>query len=288
MSHSSRPTFPWPPSQPLSRSLIRTFPRRTIATLAASLLGCLPLLGANAQGISAQASAAATTTTATTAAPAIPRPAPPRDTRQSAPRHADTAIHLQRNAPQAPPLLLRAYRALQDGQLDAAAPDYRSALARDPHDLDALLGLAHIATRRGDNEYAATLYGRALESDPGDADALAGLTALQGLIDPAQAESRLKSALDSSPTSASLHLALGGLMAEQQRWHEAQQAYFRALTLIPDNADILFNLAVCLDHLRQSQLAAQHYRRAMDLAGKSPATFDRRAVEQRLAELASS
>ena len=91
------------------------------------------------------------------------------------------------------------------------------------------------------------------------------------------------------PDSPVLYFALGNLYAQQSRWSEAQQAYFRAYAGDPDNADFLFNLAVSLDHLHQNKLAAQYYQMALKTAETNAATrpvsFDRIQVRARIAEL---
>src|SRR5262249_43234264 len=76
------------------------------------------------------------------------------------------------------------------------------------------------------------------------------------------------------PGANVLHFTLGNQLAQQGRWAEAQQAYFKAMAADPDNPDFAFNLAVSLDHLRQSKLAADYYRRAIALAEKHGASFD--------------
>ena len=174
---------------------------------------------------------------------------------------------------------------MQEGRFDEAQRHYAQALQGDPRNVDALLGLALIASRQGRGAQAESLYLRALDANPADPDAQAGLINLRGQGDPQQAESRLKTLLASQPESSALHFALGNLLSRQSRWAEAQQAYFRAWATAPENADIVYNLAVSLDHLRQNRLAAQHYRMALDAATRRPAAFDRAAVERRLAEL---
>ena len=47
-------------------------------------------------------------------------------------------------------------------------------------------------------------------------------------------------------------------------WPDAQQAYFRAYSSVPDNADYAFNLAVGLDRLSQRKLALSYYQRALE------------------------
>ena len=192
-------------------------------------------------------------------------------------------LRLKKNSAPAP--LERAYDELQAGRLDAAQRDYELVLRSDAKNTDALLGLATIAARQGQNEQAQSYYLRALESDPNDATALAGLSNTRAQADPGLAESRLKNALDHQPESAALHFALGNLYSRQRRWSEAQQAYFRAYAAEPDNVDVIFNLAVSLDHLRQHKLAAQYYAMAIDGARAQRASFDAQQVRQRILEL---
>jgi uncharacterized protein HemY len=124
-----------------------------------------------------------------------------------------------------------------------------------------------------------------LEADPANVTAQAALINLRGQSDSGPSESRLKILLASQPESPSLHFALGNLYARQGRWSEAQQAYFQAYALEPDNADTLFNIAVSLDHLRQNKLAAQYYRMALNAAETRRSAFDQNAVGKRLLEL---
>jgi len=71
----------------------------------------------------------------------------------------------------------------------------------------------------------------------------------------------------------------------QGRWAEAQQHYFKAFAADPDNADFAYNLAVSLDHLRQSGLALEYYRRALALAEKRGASFELAAARSRAQQL---
>jgi tetratricopeptide (TPR) repeat protein len=179
--------------------------------------------------------------------------------------------------------LNQAYEAFHADRLGDARRGYEQVLRNDPRNADALLGLAAIAARQGQFERSQDLYLRVLEADPGDITAQAALISLRGSSDAGQSESRLKTLLGGQPDSSPLHFALGNLYARQGRWSEAQQAYFEAYAHDPDNGDYLFNVAVSLDHLRQSKLAAQYYRMALSATRRS--TFDRNAATQRLVDL---
>ena len=196
-----------------------------------------------------------------------------------------SAVALSRTSPRAQPAVEQAYASLQAGNLAAARRDYEQVLRSDARNVDALLGLAAIAAREGHAEQAHEYYLRALEADPNDATAQAGFINTRSHADPEQAESRLKTALARRPDSAALHLALGNLYARQNRWGEAQQAYFQVYAAEPGNPDSLFNLAVSLDHLHQDKLAIQYYQMALDVGANRPAMFNREQAQQRLTEL---
>lgn len=214
--------------------------------------------------------------------PARPTPpaAPP-----SALFAAETSVHFSRSQAKTEQPLERAYAALQAGRLDEAQHGYEAILRHDGKNTDALLGLASIATRIGQDERAQTFYQRAYESDPSNATAQAGLLNNKGQTDAAQTESRLKTALSKQPNAPALHFALGNLYARQERWSEAQQAYFNAYSVDPDNPDFIVNLAISLDHLHQSKLAAQYYRMALAAAETRRAAFDAEPIKARLREL---
>jgi len=135
-------------------------------------------------------------------------------------------------------------------------------------------------------ESAEAIYQRLLRADPRDPHANAGLLALRGaLVDPVAAESRVKSMLAADPESSVLYFALGNQYARQARWPEAQQAYFKAYSGDAENPDFAYNLAVSLEHLRQTRPAADYYRRALALAEKRGASFDPAAARERLRQL---
>ncbi len=189
------------------------------------------------------------------------------------------------------PAVAAGYASLAEGNVEAARDHYVRALAGDAGNRDALLGMATIALRGGNTSAAQVMYQRVLEIYPRDPYASAQLSALRSGSDAAGAESRVKSLLANEPDragAAPLHFALGNQMAAQNRWPEAQQAYFNAFTAEPDNPDYCFNLAVSLDQIRQPKLAFEHYARALELAQKRHPGFDVERAKARLDQLAIS
>lgn len=197
----------------------------------------------------------------------------------------DSPIRVTREPLRVDPAINRGFEAFNRGELTMAQLEYERARKTDPRNPDILHGLAAIALRQGRYDQAETYYRQVLESDPQDSVALAALLNQRGQMDPGATESRLKSLAASQPDLAAPHFSLGNLYARQARWSDAQQAYFRAYSAEPDNPDILYNLAISLEHLRQNKLAAQYYAQALTAATNRPAGFDRAQAAARLKSL---
>jgi len=211
------------------------------------------------------------------------RPEPSSDSLRAGEALAPIAI----NAPTLAidPLVEQAYQAFLRNDLAAARDGYQRALAREPSNRDALLGLAAIDVRSGQLTSAEGRYLRLLEIDPRDSHAVASLISLRGQLDPVASESRLKSLIANQPETALLHFSLGNQYAQQSRWSEAQAAYFKAHSVDPENADYAFNLAVSLDQLHQGKLALEFYQRALALTEKRAASFNPAHARLRVQEL---
>ncbi|MDD5249617.1 MAG: tetratricopeptide repeat protein [Rhodocyclaceae bacterium] len=195
------------------------------------------------------------------------------------------ALRISKAQPKLDPVLTRAFAALSVGDLEAADGAYAAALKSEASNPDALHGAAVVALRKNQRERAEEFYRRAVAADPTDAIAQAGLSGLGGNADPVAAESRLKTLIAAQPDQHCLQFALGNAYAAAGRWHDAQQAFFRAYSAAPDQPDYLFNLAVSLDHLRQAALARRYYAQALAAAEQKPASFDPAQAAARLREL---
>lgn len=205
----------------------------------------------------------------------------------AAPKNDDIRItRLVQPAPVSP-ALDSAYQSFNSGDTAGAQQQYDAALAQDANNRDALLGAAHVAARQNLKDKAAGYYLRLLELSPNDVDATAGLIGLrQGDI--SQSEARLKAILANNPDAGPVLFTLGNLYAQQGRWPDAQQAYFRAVGAAPDNPDYAYNLAIGLDRLNQGKLALGYYQRALALAQDKAVGFDRNALRKRMHELSTS
>ena len=268
---------------------VETRPAPLAATGAQSAIPGLPAAPSApqpAQAAPAPAKPAAPRPLAETSRVEVPRLQP--DPRRVAPRaEPETEVRSNRAAPQVHPKVDAGYTAYVAGDLGAARANYQDALREEPSNRDALLGLAALDVRAGRHEAAEAAYLRLLQIDPRDAHAQAALMQLRGgRVDPAAASSRVKLMLAENPGAHALNFTLGNQLAQQGRWGEAQQQYFKAFSAEPDNADYAYNLAVSLDQLRQPGLALDYYKRALALAKARGAGFDVAAAETRIAQLA--
>ena len=245
---------------------------------------------------------ATTPTTASASSPSAPAPSTPaprsEEVAPAARNSAESVARLVREAPSSPSLrlapapaprvpaeIVAGYEALRSGDLHAARRSYTAAFAADSSSVDANLGLATVEARLGNIGAAASHYRRVLDADPGNATALAGLASMADMSHPEQLEQQLRADIARYPQSAALHFALGNLYAARGRWQDAQAAFFETLRLEPASADALYNLAVAMDHMGQSRLAADYYGRAIGAARGRSASFDPVQVERRIAEL---
>ena len=200
---------------------------------------------------------------------------------------ADTSkMSVNRRGPLVDPRVETAWEAYNQGDLATARSNYLAMLRSEPMNRDALLGMAAVEIRTNRLELAAGYYQSLLQANPRDTHAQAGLLSLRAQSgDAVQAESRVKNLLATDPDAQILHFTLGNQYAQQGRWPEAQQAYFKAYTAEPENPDFAYNLAVSLDQIRQQKLALEYYRRALSLAQQRASSFDQALARNRVQEL---
>jgi Tfp pilus assembly protein PilF len=189
--------------------------------------------------------------------------------------------------PRLNPTLSQAYSQLQAGNVDQARASYNTLLQSEPHNIDAMLGLAYIATQENRADDATKFYLRILQLNPRHATAQGALIGLMGRADPIASETRLKQLIAREP-SPFLHFILGNVYADQSQWPQAQQSYFQAHHLEPENPDYAYNLAVGLDHIRQPKPALNFYRRAEQLAtAQGRSNFNVSHARERIRALSS-
>ncbi|HEV2008505.1 MAG TPA: tetratricopeptide repeat protein, partial [Burkholderiales bacterium] len=204
---------------------------------------------------------------------AAPAPRVPRDTIKFTTGGATPSVNA---------LHAEAYAALAAGNFESSQRLYSQLLRSEPGNVDAVLGLAAIATQQGDSDASTRHYLKVLELDPRNPLAQAGLIGIVGRADPQSAETRVKQLIARDP-SAYLYFTLGNTYIDQNRWPDAQQAFFQAYHMQPDNPDYAYNLAVALEQIGQPKPALDFYRRAAQLASaRGRANFSTAAVQDRI------
>jgi tetratricopeptide (TPR) repeat protein len=278
-------------AQPASATAPTTSSAAAPTAAAAGAIPAAPAPAAKPVAPAPAPSAQQPTPTQPTAAPQ-PTPAPAAITRttreaRSGARTNPAGAFGRRTVARVNPGVAAGYAAYEAGDLAAARHGYQEALRSEPRNIDALLGMAAVEVRAGQYAAADRYYQQVLRLDPPNPYANAGMLALRNQqVNPVAGESRVKSLMAREPDAEALQFTLGNQYAQQGRWNEAQQAYFKALAADPKNPDFAYNLAVSLDHLRQASPALQHYRLALKLAETRRAGFDVNAVRARIAQLA--
>jgi len=179
-------------------------------------------------------------------------------------------------------LLNSAYTAFHQQNYSLADSLYNKVLFREPNNRDALLGLSAIAIKQQRYEVARQKYQFLLRLNPRDSIATAGLSSIKHLINPQLNESKLKFMLKQQPEAAHLYFALGSLYTTQNKWPEAQSAYFSAWSADNKNADYAYNLAVSLDHLDKHKQALDFYQLSLKLSSDSNINFSKKSTTHRI------
>jgi len=184
-------------------------------------------------------------------------------------------------------LLAEAKRDYDEGNLAGAEVTFRKILSDDSNNLNAMKGLAMVASETGRYRLAASVYLKVLDLKPDDAIAISELISLHARQpDYRLTEQRLKSLIGRVPSHDDrIFFALGNFYAEQGRWIEAQESYFRAFGADSGNPDYAFNLAVSLEYLNRQDIALNYYRTAQELAANSPHSFDNSVLTSRILQL---
>lgn len=182
--------------------------------------------------------------------------------------------------------LTAAQRALKTGNLTSAEAAYRQAIKTSPENTTATSSLASLLAQQGKTQEAQILFLKTLEKDPENLIAKTGLINIRAKDSTnLSAGSQLKQLLTEYPKQAHLHASLGNFHARRNEWPAAQTAYFEAFALDSDNPDYAFNLAISLDQIGKPDIAANYYKKAIELFGKHPSQFSKSDAERRLSEL---
>lgn len=180
-------------------------------------------------------------------------------------------------------LMREAYAAYESRDYVLAKEKFNEVIALNPSNQSALLGLGGIAVANKNLVEAIGFYQRVLNIDANNLSAFEAIANLSGKIPLNDAwKKELFIMADNYPSSSTLQYAKGNVYVAENDWLKAQDSYFNALTLAPNNPDFMLNLAVSYDHLGKYRLAAQYYTQALGYAETKPVSFDVNQVRNRL------
>jgi len=183
-------------------------------------------------------------------------------------KHADQgALAAKAQSNQITPTMLALPEAAYEaGRYNDALQLYRELLVRDPNNTIVKLGIADCELASDDPSDANTLY-EELEGDPSiHARVLQGRgIALLRLGQNAPAEKALKDAVAADPKLWRAWNALGALYDASHNWDDADQAYAKALALMPRSAIVNNNLGFSLLSQRKPVEAIKSFQTALEI-----------------------
>ena len=186
-------------------------------------------------------------------------------------------------------LLVTAYQAWQLGQVAQAEQLYRQVLEKQPQQRDALLGMLVVSQINGSDQSIVLGYALQLRRlYPKDQEVRFATGRILGDAPNDQvSETELKLAQRSSENVAEASYRLGLFYVEQQRWAEAQSAFFEAVRKKPYQVDYRLNLAISYDQLGKHRLALEHYQVALSQANSGLTKIDQSMIHERVSYLQS-
>jgi len=161
----------------------------------------------------------------------------------------------------------RGYEQSRDAQLVTRAEDAcRQALALDGSLREVTAALGHLYLVSGRYPQAEAMFSSAVASDPADADAYIGLgNALEGQQRSVDAERALRHAVEIEPTYWAAHTELGNFLFRHGRPAAAAAAYRRVTEVIPASPLGFNNLGAALEMSGDFQGASGAFQRSLAL-----------------------
>ena len=177
----------------------------------------------------------------------------------------------------------------KSGDLSGAETAFRTILAVEPKNTNALIGLAKVHYARGNIRVSVATLLKASEYSPNNPLIISELIALQNssssaLVSIDQIYALLSRTTDTTVQSKLLFI-LGTVAAKHQDWLAARKHFLDAYSLNKTNPDVAYNLAVVNDFLNNPVEAIDLYQQALTNAVTQPSTFDHKVVRNRIAEL---
>ena len=179
--------------------------------------------------------------------------------------------------------LNRAYTALMGGDTETALTTYKTILASDPTNQDALFGLASTYHRNGNLEQARPYYGELLRVNPNHREGLINFLALVSEESPNEALAELARLEQRNPDFSPIPAQESAVLSKLGYHDQARDKMLRAIELAPENMTYKYNLAVMFDRQNDYADASPLYRLLINASlngEKLPTTTE--ALQKRL------
>jgi len=182
---------------------------------------------------------------------------------------SEQLAHLIRARFEAATRVRRGVCLLNAGQYDEAAAEFTAAADLGSSDLSLSAYLAACLLGKGDPLAAAERFAEAGERSEGRSiNAIRQALALRAAGRTADAMNALRLAISEDAENPELHFQLGILLADSERFEEAELRFTQVLSIMRDHAEALVNLALCcgirlapgeaVRHLLQAQTLRPH------------------------------
>ena len=204
----------------------------------------------------------------TTEVPSVFRGVPEQDKNTN--KRGDVGFDMKTKIPDEniPEAIDNAYRAMEAGQLEAAAMLYKRIIYADPENKEALFGLASVYQRTGQLPQARAMYSKLLALDPQNWPAMNNFLVLAAEEAPDHAVEEFKRLMQTNPEFAPIPAQIGMIYYRQKKYDEAGNYLIKAIQLDPSNLSYRFNLAVIYDHLGRAREAGRLYQQLLEEAEK--------------------
>lgn len=153
------------------------------------------------------------------------------------------------------------------GRLDEAELSYQAALAMDPGELAALVGLGQLCQRREQSAKALEWFDQALDVDPNHVIAIAGRgDALRGLGKLEEAAVAHRKAAELRPAAAGIWVSLAFDLYKLDRFDEAIELCKKVLDRKPNEPNALLHIGLCLIRMGRVGESIEWYRKSIAAA----------------------
>ena len=160
----------------------------------------------------------------------------------------------------------------QAGRISEAEAIYKSVIAAEPEQPEALHFLGLMSFQNNSIPEAIELLTRSLTASPAYTDARNNLGNMYRTVgDHSAAEACYRQVVTESPTHPQAWNNLGGVLLNQRKFEDSLKSYNKACEQSPDSADFHYNRGHALHNCQQWEDAEAAYRRAIELNPKHAA-----------------